>query len=103
MISYLKSLLRANHCKARQSARRASSLRARLRFDQLEERLPPATTWNFDFGTASSPVAPGYLGVSRAAYSTASQYGWLSPTGLIAKDRGTSSPLTRDVVAGSNG
>ena len=102
MISYLKSLLRANRHKARQLAR-ASSLRARLHLDRLEERLPPATTWNFDFGTASSPVAPGYLGVSRAAYSTASQYGWLSPTGLIAKDRGTSSPLTRDFVAGSNG
>src|SRR5262249_9155777 len=33
-------------------------------------------TFQFDFGPASSGVAPGYTGVANTAYSAATGYGW---------------------------
>jgi fibronectin type 3 domain-containing protein len=50
----------------------------------------------FDFGTATSPVALGYLQITPAtSYSQYRGWGWLS--GAIAgRDRGTGDSLTRD-------
>jgi len=60
-------------------------------------------TKKFDFGTAASPVAPGYTQVTPATtYSMAQGYGWLA--GIIgAADRGTSDPLKRDLNYGPSG
>jgi fibronectin type 3 domain-containing protein len=54
----------------------------------------------FDFGTSTSPVAPGHTGVPLVAYSARRGYGWQSLTGLSAIDRGTANPLTRDLDLG---
>jgi len=57
----------------------------------------------FDFGTASSPLASGYTRVSPAtAYSVAQGYGWQGGT-IYAVDRGTPDPLTRDLNYGPSG
>jgi lysophospholipase L1-like esterase len=52
----------------------------------------------FDFGTPSSPVAPGYVGVSeKTAYNPALGYGWGDTTKVSSRDRsGDSDPLGRD-------
>jgi lysophospholipase L1-like esterase len=52
----------------------------------------------FDFGTASSPVAPGYVRVSNlSAYSAAVGYGWGDTSRVGARDRGViSDPLGSD-------
>src|SRR5947209_8585178 len=63
----------------------------------LEERLAPsATQWAFDFGTKTSPVAPGYIGVSNQNYSSSSGYGWAGTSNQFAFDDGGTNPLTRD-------
>ncbi|MBL9090682.1 MAG: hypothetical protein JNL96_05630 [Planctomycetaceae bacterium] len=63
--------------------------------DVLDDEPPPFAA-AFDFGTASSPVAPGYQQITdRTAYNGA--YGWTAGSRLAA-DRGTSSALTRDFV-----
>jgi PKD repeat protein len=67
----------------------------RLRLEELEPRrlLSPL---HFDFGTATSAVAPGYTGVPLVAYTSVLGYGWTNLVGLTAIDRGTSDPLTSD-------
>ncbi len=58
--------------------------------------LVPVATRFFDFGTASSPLAPGYARVSPTTrYGAALGYGWLSGT-VDSRDRGTGSALWRD-------
>ncbi len=58
--------------------------------------LVPVATRSFDFGTASSALAPGYARVSPTTrYSTSLGYGWLSGT-VDSRDRGTGTPLWRD-------
>ncbi|MCA9174993.1 MAG: Ig-like domain-containing protein [Planctomycetales bacterium] len=50
----------------------------------------------FDFGTATSPVEPGYTGVTPAmTYTPTVGYGWLSGS-IAARDRTTGTDLTRD-------
>ena len=57
----------------------------------------------YDFGTQTSPVAPGTTGVSESTlYSRPLGYGWASTVGLSSRDRSTADPLTRDFVFGSN-
>jgi hypothetical protein len=57
----------------------------------------------FDFGTPTSPVAPGYKPVTAATtYTAARGFGWTS--GQISDiDHGTSDPLTRDQNYTSDG
>jgi parallel beta-helix repeat protein len=85
----------------------APSRRWRPRVEELEGRIVPTTVLqpplHFDFGTSQTPVAPGYTGVSLVGYSTGRGYGWRSLTGLVATDRGTADPLTRDQVQGPSG
>lgn len=52
----------------------------------------------FDFGTATSPVAPGYTKVSdKTAYAASSGYGWGDITKVSSRDRGVKSdPLASD-------
>src|SRR5947209_4917518 len=66
-----------------------------LSVEPLEERALPSA-WHFDFGTTTSPAAPGYTGVAVQAYGPALGYGWQSTRGVTAVDRGTSDPLARD-------
>src|SRR5262249_43394047 len=68
----------------------------------LEQREVLSTALHFDFGTASSPVAPGYTGVSLTSYSAARGYGWASLTGLSAVNRNSADALTRDFITGSD-
>jgi fibronectin type 3 domain-containing protein/uncharacterized protein YkwD len=57
---------------------------------------PPPPPTQYDFGTASSPVASGYTGVTQATtYSAATGYGWLSGS-VASADRGIGTALTRD-------
>jgi len=58
--------------------------------------VSPAVPSRFDFGTASSPVSPGYAQVLPAmAYDPQRGFGWLSGR-IDGRDRGSSDPLTRD-------
>ncbi len=69
--------------------------------DGLE--LTPSKPRKFDFGTASSPVAGGFVGVTTTtSYTPQLGYGWLSGT-ITARDRGTGTSLTRDLNFTPNG
>jgi fibronectin type 3 domain-containing protein len=58
---------------------------------------PPSTGTKFDFGTSSSPVAPGYTKVTETTTYSSGNFGWTSATGLESRDRNTQSdPLKRD-------
>ena len=53
----------------------------------------------FDFGTASSPVASGYVRVAESAlYSASTGYGWTDTIGLSSRDRGAPDDLRCDLV-----
>ncbi len=86
---------------------RSRTRSCRPRVVELEGRDLPSTVWtpplHFDFGTTQSPVAAGYTGVSTTSYGNHLGYGWQSLSGLVARDRGTSDPLTRDMVLGPSG
>nr|WP_082495208.1 SGNH/GDSL hydrolase family protein [Cellulomonas sp. Leaf334] len=61
----------------------------------------PPTTWKFDLGTATSPVADGYQQVSDATrYSAATGFGIVPADGVtpISRDRGAEDPADRDFV-----
>ena len=63
--------------------------------------LPPPSSWRFDFGTATSPVAAGYTQVTPATrYGAAAGFGWLSGTVSGAGDCGAAAgtDLTRDLI-----
>jgi fibronectin type 3 domain-containing protein len=67
---------------------------ANVVLDAITVREPPLL--KFDFGTASSPVAEGYLQATNATGYTASRgYGWLSGA-VAARDRGSYGQLLRD-------
>lgn len=69
----------------------------RLRLEELEPReVLSGNTLLFDFGTTTSPVAPGATRVSLVDYSAESGIGWESIEGLQAKDRKSGNPLTQD-------
>jgi PKD repeat protein len=57
-----------------------------------------AVPLHFDFGPATSPVAPGYTGVSLVAYTQTQGYGWQSLTGLGPVDRQTGNLVTGDFI-----
>jgi len=55
--------------------------------------------WNFDFGTTSSPIASGYIGVNNSSfYDSSIGYGWTDTLGLVSRDRGAPDNLRRDFV-----
>ncbi|WP_456846511.1 rhamnogalacturonan lyase family protein [Cellulomonas sp. P5_C6] len=61
----------------------------------------PPTTWKFDLGTATSPVADGYQQVTDATrYSAATGFGIVPSDGVtpISRDRGAVDPADRDFV-----
>jgi fibronectin type 3 domain-containing protein len=63
---------------------------------------PPAAL-KFDFGTATSPVAAGFMAVTAATkFSAATGFGWQSGT-ISGADRLTADPLTRDFNFTNNG
>jgi hypothetical protein len=74
--------------------------RARQELQLLEARDVPSSSWQFDFNTSTSPVAPGYTHVPLTTYSAAQGFGWASITGLSAVDRNTADALTRDFHEG---
>src|SRR5262249_49590167 len=80
-----------------------ASLSAPLVTQSASGPLTTQTSMEFDFGTTVCPVAAGYVGVSLLAYNSSTGYGWASVKPLSARDRGTTNPLTRDFVYGTNG
>jgi PKD repeat protein len=74
--------------------RRRPGPAVQLSVEPLEERAL-LSAWHLEFGTPTSPVAPGYTGVLVQPYDPTLGYGWQSVAGIAAVDRGTSSPLTR--------
>jgi len=61
----------------------------------------PPTTWKFDLGTATSPVADGYQQVTDATrYSAGTGFGIVPADGVtpISRDRGAADPADRDFV-----
>lgn len=70
--------------------------------ESLERREMPAV-FNFDFGTATSPVASGYTGVPVAAYNSSLGFGWQSTSGVQGVDYGGTNYLTRDVQTAQTG
>lgn len=97
-------LNRPASCRRRQSARKGMGV------EQLEERqlmatnlaVPLAPALQLDFGTAKSPVAPGYTQVTPTTYSAAKGLGWQSTSGLTAINRNSGDPLTTDFHRGRN-
>lgn len=64
---------------------------------------PPPSARNFDFGTASSPVASGFTRVTESTAYTAGGYGWTDTTTLESRDRaGVTDDLRRDFVMSSS-
>ena len=100
-----EAFLRTN--RSSKFSRRAAKKRCNLHVEELEKRELLATTLglpiHFDFGTATSPVAIGDVGISPVAYTLSRGYGWSSLSGISAYDRGTVDLLTRDFNAGHNG
>ncbi len=62
-----------------------------------------STTWAFDFGTPTSPVADGFVGIDHEnGYDAATGYGIGENAGLASRDRSTAvDPLEGDFVLGS--
>lgn len=71
---------------------------------QINVSGTPATgSRNFDFGTATSPVAAGYTRVTEStAYSLSSGFGWTDTSMLESRDRGAPDDLKRDFVMSSS-
>src|SRR5439155_5496214 len=65
-------------------------------FEPLEERRLLATALHLDFGSATSPIAPGYQHALSVAYSSGRGFGWIYSFGLSAVERGVPNPLTCD-------
>ncbi|MBN8880832.1 MAG: hypothetical protein J0H73_00765, partial [Salana multivorans] len=62
---------------------------------------PETGPWKYDFGTATSPVAEGWVGVSESnRYSEEAGYGIdpASPSAPVSRDRSTGDDVQRDFV-----
>ncbi len=60
---------------------------------------PLPNTYEFDFGTGSSPLASGYTRVTETTAYTSGGFGWTSTSGLQSRDRTTlADDLKRDFV-----
>src|SRR5260370_2707066 len=72
-----------------------------LRGEELEERqLLSVVAMSFEFGTPTSPTAPGYAHVSPLAYSPQTGFGWQDPTAVTGVERDTPAPLTPTLEQG---
>ncbi len=71
-----------------------------LRMEPLEDRRLLNGTMAFDFGTPTSPVATGTVGVSTESYTPQRGYGWSGGGLLDSRDRGQPDSVTRDFVFG---
>jgi fibronectin type 3 domain-containing protein len=56
---------------------------------------------DFDFGTATSPLAGGYARVTESTAFSAGAYGWTNTAGLASIDRGSPNNRWEDFVYGS--
>ena len=64
---------------------------------------PPPTGYNFDFGTASSPLASGYTRVTETTAYAPGGYGWTDTSSLESRDRSSlADSLKRDFVMDSS-
>jgi fibronectin type 3 domain-containing protein len=62
------------------------------------------TTLSFDFGTDTSPTAPGFTQITPATvYNTTRRFGWLSGAIQSSDYPAIADPLTRDFNFTSNG
>jgi PKD repeat protein len=64
-----------------------------LQAEELEERQLLSTI-DLQFGTLTSPTAPGYTHVSPIAYTPQTGFGWQNASGIAGVFRNTSNPLT---------
>ena len=72
-------------------------------FDMAEEMLVRGQSMYFDFGTASSPRAEGYIAVTEATtYNSLLGFGWSAGT-IESRDRGHGTDLARDFNFTTNG
>ncbi len=67
------------------NARRSSS-KAKLQCEHLEQRQMMDASFQFDFGTATSPVAAGFTQVQLSTYTPTTGFGWESLKGMVARD-----------------
>lgn len=101
LMSRFSNLFQWLHGKSEKSRSRVGQSR-KLQVSELEPRLLLSGT-HFDFGTPTSPVASGYVGVPVVAYTSTMGYGWTSIAGITALDRGTTDSLTRDFHTANDG
>ena len=60
---------------------------------------PPPNARKFDFGTSTSPVAPGYVRVTETTAYTSGAFGWTTASNAESRDRSSQAdPLKRDFV-----
>jgi hypothetical protein len=71
-----------------------------LRAEELEPRELPSVSLNLEFGTPTSPVAPGYVGFSTNAYNPATGYGWQNPSAVTGVERNTGGFPTHSFAMG---
>jgi hypothetical protein len=83
----------------RAKGRKARTLALQLEELEIRQLL---SSYHFDFGTSTSPVAAGYTGVPLVSYSPSQGYGWQNLLGISAVDRGGNHPLTEDFHQGTN-
>src|SRR5262249_16271815 len=103
MTSLAHWLNRLRQAPPRTTARR-SVRRHRPGLEELERRDLPAITTplHYDFGTSTSPVAPGYTGVAVVGYSSTWGYGWQKTSAVSAMTTSSADPLTCDFQHGKN-
>jgi ELWxxDGT repeat protein len=75
--------------------------RPRLSLEELEPRQL-LSSYHFDFGTPTSPVAQWYTKVPLTAYSAQQGYGWASLSGLRATTEATGHTPSTDFHSGTD-
>lgn len=82
----------------RRRPRQNSGFQRRLQISPLEPRQMFSGV-HFDFGTATSPVASGYVGTPVGQYSLATGYGWTDSRGVREVVRNSGTSVTSDLHA----
>ena len=78
-MAWLKSLFGLfGSRRGKPSGARIGGRARRLEIAELEPRLL-LTGVHLDFGSSTSPVASGYVGVPVAGYGSSTGYGWIDP------------------------
>jgi hypothetical protein len=68
----------------------------------LEDRELLSTAVDFHFGGPTSPVPPGYVGATVAAYTSQRGVGWATSAGLSSTAWNSTNPLTQSAVFGTD-